>query len=249
MNRSNDAWPVTVLFAVLLLCLAKVMAAEKPETNVERRLEPKRAATFEAPPATPVSSRAAATPFGYAPEFTLKDPLGKDYSSEALFKDTGMLVMITVPTLTQYERQKRWEKLVSRHHWPEHGAPQRVLIEDMSQQTMYKEKARGMMRACYKPGGDTVVLIDESGDVRRAFNMMNDETMVLLCDAKGRILHIEPDEVEPDETVARRLMTEVTRLADATAKATVASTPKVATATAPVAASSTLLLTSAPVRK
>ena len=246
MNRSNDAWPVTVLFAVLVLFLAKAMASEKSE--------PVAGSNYEQKPARASQARIEpCSELGSVPDFKIKDPLNKEFSSESLYKTSGMLVMITVPNLTQYERQKKWERYMSRHRWPDRGAPQRVLIEDMSQQKTYKEKARGMMRDSYKPNGDVIVLIDETGDVRRQFGMMDNETMIALCDAKGRILHLEPDEIDPDDTAARRLMAEVIHLADANIKAL---PPKVtANATATAAAASTsnsttmVLMTAAPVRK
>jgi hypothetical protein len=237
MNRSNDAWPVTVLFAVLVLFLAKAMAGEKtvPVAGSSYEQKPARASSAAIQPCSEL---------GEVPDFKIKDPLSKEFCSESLYKTSGMLVMITVPNLTQYERQKKWERFMSHHRWPERGAPQRVLIEDMSQQKQYKEKARGMMKASYKPDGDVIVLIDETGDVRREFGMMDNETMIVLCDAKGRILHLEPDEIEPDDAAARRLMSEVTRLADANVKSL---PPKVAATNAP--ATTMLLMTAAPVRK
>jgi hypothetical protein len=201
MNRSLDAWPVPILFAFLLLFLAKAMASERPD-----------------PVASKVDEKTKNQSTDYIPDFTLKDPPGTVLKGDSLYKNTGMLVMITVPNLTQYERQKRWEGLMNKYHWPERNAPQRVLIEDLSQQVTYKEKARFMMKKYYKPGGDLVVLIDENGDVRRGFGVMNNETNIFLCDTKGRILHCVADDVEPDEDAAKRIITEVNHLADANAK-------------------------------
>ena len=209
MTRSNDAWPLPVLFAVLLLLLAKSMAAERAEPAAAAQQKSSRA------PADVQAAEASDSEcLGLAPEFSLKDPLGKTCSSETLFHPAGMLVMITVPNLTQYEKQKKWEKYMNRQRWPKACAPRRVLIEDLSQQESYRDKARAMMKQAYKPDGDIAVLIDEDGNVRRGFGVMNSETVILLCDARGRILHIESDEVEPDESSAQRLSAQVNRLAD-----------------------------------
>ena len=150
----------------------------------------------------------------FAPDFKVKDPTGVEHNSTDLFGKTGMLIMITVPNLTQYEKQKAWDKYVEKHPWPERGAPQRVLLEDLSQQTTYKEKVRGMMKQCYKPEKNMIVAVDEDGSIRRAFGVMNNETVILLVDSSGRIIHNESDDVEPDSEAASRLMRQVRQLAE-----------------------------------
>ena len=217
MALGND-WTLPVLLAVLLLLLAKAMAAEKSEpaaTSQHRSGKPP--ATFETPPqfkAQVVEECSASAPAPTSTQFTLKDPHGTTISSESIYKATGMLVMVSVPNLTQYERQKKWERYMKGQRWPQQCAPQRVLIEDLSQQQTYKEKARFMMKQAYKPGGDTVVLVDEDGDVRRQLGVQNNETVIVLVDTKGRVLHVESDDVEPDQEAAHRLNSFVCKLAD-----------------------------------
>jgi hypothetical protein len=159
------------------------------------------------------------------PSFSIKDPLGVEHASAKLYGSTGMLVMLTVPNLTQYERQQRWEKWVAKQKWPEHYAPQRVLIEDLSQQQMFKEKARGLMKDKYDPNGDVVVLVDETGCVRRQFGVDVNETVIFLIDANGKIVHSEGDDVEPDRISAQRLISHVRQLAESNMK-TAESQPK-----------------------
>jgi hypothetical protein len=209
MALNNDAWPLPVLFAVLMLCLAKAMGAEKSERPTVQKISHADVQVAEA---------SDGECLGLTPEFSLKDPVGKEFGGDELCRPTGMLVMLTAPTLTQYEKQKKWEKVMNRQRWPKSAAPRRVLIEDLSQQNSYKEKARAMMKQAYKSDGEMAVLIDESGDVRRAFGVQNDETVIVLCDAHGRILHIVSDDVEPNDSAAQKLSAQVNRLADHNAK-------------------------------
>jgi len=147
------------------------------------------------------------------PEFVIKDPLGTDIVSASLYNKTGMLLMLTVPNLTQYEKQKAWENYMEKHPWPTANAPQRVLLEDLSQQETFKNKVRGMMKEKYDPKGSVVVLVDEDGSVRRGFGVQQNETVILLVDNSGRIIHNEADEVEPDYEAAKRLIHQVRWLA------------------------------------
>ena len=147
------------------------------------------------------------------PEFTLKDPLGNGHGSASLYNQTGMLIMLTVPNLTQYEKMQAWDSYMAKQPWPKQNAPKRVLLEDLSQQVAYKEKVRGLMKASYQPGGDTIVIVDEDGNIRRRFGIMNNETVILLVDASGHVVHHEADDVEPDFNAARRLSRQVCQLA------------------------------------
>lgn len=168
------------------------------------------------------------------PEFTLNDPLGAAQKSCDLYKTSGMLIMITVPSLSQYERQVRWQKHMDAQKWPAENAPRQVVLEDLSQQTMFKERARSMMKQKYLPTGKVTVLIDEDGAVRRGFGVQENETVVLLINADGEVIHHENSEEMPDAASARRLMKHVTNLAQANAKRRVpVSTPTANTAPTP----------------
>ena len=149
-----------------------------------------------------------------APAFVLKDPAGGEHRGAEIFGKYGMLIMITVPNLAQYEKSKLWDKYLEKHPWPAHNAPQRVLLEDLSQQTSFKEKVRGLMKQAYKPDEKLLVVVDENGDVRRGFGIMNNETVILLVDSDGRIVHNECDDVEPGHESATRLMRQVKQLAE-----------------------------------
>ena len=147
------------------------------------------------------------------PEFKLKDPAGGEHKSAQLHRGAGMLLMLTVPNLSQYEKQVRWNKFLKKQPWPAEHAPRQVLLEDLSQQTLFKDRARAMMADKYDPNGAVTVLIDEDGGVRRGFRVPENETVILLVDPSGNIIHHEATEEMPDAEAARRVMKHVTALA------------------------------------
>lgn len=206
MNRNPDSISVSFLiaFAVVLLCLAHAMAAEKNEPARVRLKDSRKARGANG------NGEFAAT----TPAFSLKDPLGVAQDSASLFAPHGMLIMLTVPNLTQYEKQKQWDKWIARQPWPQRSAPRRVLLEDLSQQETFKDRVRSMMAAKYNPQGEIKVIVDEDGNVRRKFGVQNNETVLLLVDAQGKVIHHEADFVEPDPESARRLMGHVRELSE-----------------------------------
>ena len=211
MNRNLDTCPASLLiaFAVVLLCLARVMGTERTEPAKVKLQESKRPAARSRMEANGSGDFAAEVP-----EFKLKDPRGESHTGASLFSSTGMLIMLTVPNLTQYEKQKRWEKWLNKQAWPQANAPRRVLLEDLSQQETFKDKVRAMMAEKYDPRGEMTVLVDEDGKVRRGFGVQNNETVILLVDASGKIVHHESDFVEPEMESARRVGGQVRELAE-----------------------------------
>jgi hypothetical protein len=206
MNRGLETYPSALLiaFALVLLCLAHAMAADKNEP-AKVRVDGRK------------SGKGANGNGDYVekvPEFSLKDPLGVVLDSPSLYAPNGMLIMLTVPNLTQYEKQKQWEKAIAKMPWPAKNAPRRVLLEDLSQQETFKDRVRSMMAEKYNPQGDIKVIVDEDGAVRRSFGVQQNETVILLVDAKGHIIHHEADYVEADADSARRLMGQVRELSD-----------------------------------
>jgi hypothetical protein len=171
-------------------------------------LEP---AVFASPVPSAVVERIAPTGNGcgqfaeYAPYFTLKDPNGKEYSSDKLYGDNGMMIMITVPNLSQFEKQKRWEKWLLKQKWPEQNKCQCVVLQDLSQQKSFKEKARSLMKEKYAKGVDFILLVDENGATRKKFNVMENETVILVVDREGRVIHHETDQEDSEAAAARRI--------------------------------------------
>lgn len=234
MNRDIDACPLQMLFvlALLLYGLANAMADDKTDSTVKVDDKSKSSKSTRKP--KKFSRANGSGPFAeFVPNFELKDPIGTDFKINNLYSSTGMLIMITVPNLTQYEKQKRWEKYMNKYAWPECNAPRKVLVEDLSQQETFKDKVRTMMKEKYQPDGEYVVLIDEDGNVRRQFGVLDNETVILLADSKGNIVHHERDEVEPDIDSAGRLIAQVHKLADAQTETQAAQTHTDLVAAAP----------------
>ena len=226
MNRNLGVLLIGPLFPWLLQ--RRGCAATKWDTR-----EPK-AEVVDMPPAVPEANSILATPVSVnpkeakaqrplndsgpsgnkIPEFALKDPLGKVKHGEKLYGECGMLIMLTVPNLSQYEKQTRWQKVLKKEKWPEQFAPTCVVLEDLSQQVAFKERARAAIKErCATEPSNVVVLIDEDGAVRRKFGVQENETVIFLVDASGRILHQETDDAEPGPEAARRIMGQVARMA------------------------------------
>jgi len=258
MNRDIDACPLQMLFilALLLYGLANAMAAEKTDSKI--RVEEKNKSNSNRRKPKKFSQANGSGAFcEFVPSFTLKDPLGSDIESNKLYSQNGMLIMVTVPNLTQYEKQKRWEKCIEKFAWPEFNAPKKVVIEDLSQQETFKEKVRNMMKEKYEPNGEYTVLVDEEGSVRRQFGVLENETVLLVVDPRGNVIHHERDEVVPDVDSASRVLSQIHQLAESqsplsntetastrTGSATVTLTKSTATDITPL-----IMTTPLPVRK
>lgn len=188
-------------------CSGEVCDPQAPTTG-------KRTAIFLSPsPADLEQSNCRQYPVR-VPAFALKDAGGVLQTARNLYKDTGMLLMLTVPNLTQYEKQKRWEKWLRKEQWPAKDAPRCVVLQDLSQQDSFRDKIRKMMSDRQNELPAVLFVIDEDGDVRRRFGVNNNETVILLVDSLGRIVHHERDDTEPDRESARRVVEEVRKLAE-----------------------------------
>lgn len=130
---------------------------------------------------------------------------GKKVMSNELFKQSGMLLMITAPNLEQYEKQKRWDKQIRKAGWPTENAPRCVVLQDLSQQETYRERALKMMSEKAQEDKLLTFVIDDTGDLRRSFNVHENETVLLLIDKDGNVVHHEHNDIEPDPESARRV--------------------------------------------
>lgn len=220
------------MLTVLLLC---VWILEREVLAQSKQDEKPAAKKSEAAKETPVAVAAPSKPLpgangsgafqANAPVFSLKDPHGKEIRGGELIRKNGMLLMLTVPNLSQYEKQVRWQRYLKKEAWPKEQTPACVLLQDLSQQETFKEKARSIMKEKYNPAGGVVVLVDETGDVRRKFGVSPNETVILVVDAKGRIVHHESDDSEADAESAKRVMNVVRAMAAANATAAPPSPP------------------------
>jgi hypothetical protein len=139
------------------------------------------------------------------PSLQMTDVKGLTHTSCELYKQSGMLLMITAPNLAQYEKQKRWDKQIRKAGWPETNAPKCVIVQDMSQQETYREKALTMISEKAQEDPRLMFVIDNSGDLRRTFGVQENETVLLLIDKDGNVVHHELNDVEPDPDSARRV--------------------------------------------
>ena len=139
------------------------------------------------------------------PSFTLKDGLGVAQPNEALYGGNGMVLMVTAPNLTQYEKQKRWEKCLSKQCWPAQNVPKCVVLQDLSQQPTFKDKVRKLIEEKCRAEQRVVFLMDEDGNARRKLGVNDNETVILIVDRAGNVIHHESDDVEPEQESARRV--------------------------------------------
>jgi hypothetical protein len=200
----NSTDPIIAALGFLLILTSAVLADDTDKKSRERsskQLAPTASTRKDAAKANGCGAYAER-----APEFSLKDPLGKEHCGRKLYSETGMVIMLTVPNLTQFEKQKRWEKWLRKQAWPAQHAPRCVVLEDLSQQQSFKEKVRQMMVEKCKVEEKLVVLVDEDGAVRRQFQVNNNETVILVVDPDGNVIHHERDDTEPDAAAARRVV-------------------------------------------
>ena len=129
------------------------------------------------------------------PEFKLKDPLDKEYTHKDLLAE-NTVVMISIPNVKHGENQERWIALLEKAL--PGPRPQLVVLEDLSQSNVVEEATEGM-RKRFKPGQRPLLLVDATGDVRRAFGVPQDETAILVCNRQGAIVHRVSDITDPDE--------------------------------------------------
>ncbi|SDT95582.1 hypothetical protein SAMN05444156_1045 [Verrucomicrobium sp. GAS474] len=139
-------------------------------------------------------------PGDYAREMgdqTLKDPAGGRHFS-ADVKGYVVVVIFSVPDLSQGGRQKKWAKFLA-----EEGAtrlPRAVkfaLIEDMAQSGL-SGMARDEMKKEFAPKARPLLLLDETGAITHGFGIPRDRTQVLVYDKKGRLRHVETANPTPE---------------------------------------------------
>ncbi len=122
---------------------------------------------------------------GAMPAFKLKDPVEKEHS-ESQLKGKPSVVLLTIPNVKHGDWQSRWSRWLTKKGWPEEV--NFVLVQDMSQSNV-KEKARASMKKKFKPEKMPLLLLDETGEVRRSFQVRNDETVLLIFNKEGKVVH------------------------------------------------------------
>ncbi len=120
------------------------------------------------------------------PSFTLKDPLGKAWSSKELVKG-GLVIVATAPTLSQEKSQRGWSDYL------EESKPKNahlVFLEDMSA-THFDGMAKSSMRKDYKEGDPVILLLDENGDLRAKLGAKKGKTTVFVYNDDGTRIAID----------------------------------------------------------
>lgn len=131
-----------------------------------------------------VASTAHAYP-AQIPTFALQDPLGKTWSSSGLIAN-GLVLVVTAPTMHDESAQKGWDNYLP-PAMPK-GGQKLVFLEDLSASD-WKSTALKEMHKDYTPGTIPILLIDTTGNVRKAFGAARNETVVLVYDKSGKLLY------------------------------------------------------------
>jgi hypothetical protein len=118
------------------------------------------------------------------PEFSLKDPAGVIHTHRTLLEH-GAVVIVTIPNVKHGDLQSHYAKHLNQH-LPADG-PRLVIVEDLSQSILRGIAVRSM-KAKYRAGESTLLLLDEDGSLRRALDVPGDETVVLVFDAEGQLV-------------------------------------------------------------
>lgn len=131
------------------------------------------------------------------PEFSAKDPAGAVHTQKELL-ERGAVVLITIPNAKHGGFQSVWKNHLKKQIPP--GGPRLVMVEDMSQSNV-RGKAEKSMKEKYKPGQETLLLVDEDGSLRKALNTPADETVVQVYDKTGKLLKQVISPATADEIV------------------------------------------------
>jgi hypothetical protein len=140
----------------------------------------------------------------YAPKLPLldlKDPAGKAINPASL-KNRPVVIIFSIPNSQHGKLQDTWTQVLLQGTWPTQA--NLLLIEDMSQ-SLVAEFARIEMARKYKPGTRPALLLDEQGKARIALGIPKNQTVVLVYDAQGRLIHT--DSQPPSTEAAKRVLT------------------------------------------
>ncbi len=132
------------------------------------------------------------------PDFSLPDPDGIKHTKKSVLKN-GVVFVVTSPILSQSDEQEDWAKLLADSR---SGAKaQLIFLEDM-QPSNFKGEARSRMKKQFKPGQALLLLLDEKGKLRRALEVTKEDTVVLVYDTYGKLIHAESGKPSPERASA-----------------------------------------------
>lgn len=119
------------------------------------------------------------------PNFTLADPQGGIHSSTTLVKN-GAVIVVTAPTLHDKGAQEGWNKYLNAAKGSCKASF--IFIEDMTA-SLFKGTAKSEMHKSWKTGDIPILLIDNSGNTRKAFGVARDGTKVFVYDKGGKYVY------------------------------------------------------------
>ncbi|MFH1654165.1 MAG: hypothetical protein ABIE74_08930 [Pseudomonadota bacterium] len=126
---------------------------------------------------------------GKLPNFSLKDPRGKTFTSGEILKK-GLVIVVTAPTLSNESAQNGWNEFLVK------TMPKKkvtlLFLEDMSVSD-FKKTALKDMKKDYVPGTPPLLLIDTNGDVRKKLGVEAGKTSVLVYNKKGKLIYTVND--------------------------------------------------------
>lgn len=121
------------------------------------------------------------------PALSLKDPLGKTYTTKTLVKK-GLVLVVTAPILSNENDQKGWDEQLRR---AKHGGAGRlVFLQDMTPSD-FKDIAIDQMKKDYRPGVEPLLLLDHDGKVRISLGVGEKATVVLVYNSSNRLVYAE----------------------------------------------------------
>ncbi len=120
------------------------------------------------------------------PEFSLKDPRGKVFTKKDIISN-GAVFVVTAPILSNKKEQEDWAKYLKS---TKKGKGRLIFLQDMSPSS-FKGMALKEMKNKSDPGKDPLLLIDSNGEMRSKLGVKKEDTMVLVYDKKGRLVHEE----------------------------------------------------------
>jgi hypothetical protein len=121
------------------------------------------------------------------PDFSLADPDGIKHTKKSVLKN-GVVLVVTAPILSQSDGQEDWAKMLANSR--SGLKAQLIFLEDM-QPSNFKGVARSRMKKQFKPGQEPLLLLDEQGKLRRALKVTKEDTVVLVYDKHGKLIHVE----------------------------------------------------------
>lgn len=135
-----------------------------------------------------IEGKSSSSPFAQTlPSFSLKDPDGNTFTNGSFSKD-GLVVVVTAPILKNKSAQEGWNKHLLK---AKTGSKAKlVFLEDM-QPSFFKGAAIKAMKKDYKFGKEPILLIDKSGDIRSAMKVTKKNTVVLVYNGEGKLVHSE----------------------------------------------------------